>query len=51
MQVFQKMQQREVKQLSIQTSRYRMVRFLELSLSMYHIVGVEDVSASNTEKA
>ena len=29
-----------------------MVRSLELSLSMYHIVGVEDVSsASNTEKA
>ena len=29
-----------------------MVRFLELSLSMYHIVGVEDVSsASNSEKA
>ena len=29
-----------------------MVRSLELSLSMYHIVGVEDVSsASNSEKA
>ena len=29
-----------------------MVRFLELSLSMYDIVGVEDVSsASNSEKA